>query len=83
MRAFGPVRLPQDELEELRARITCPVLLVRGTESWASDPEQDGRIAPFRDARLANIEGAGTGVHHDQLDVFLSVVRGFLAEKTT
>jgi pimeloyl-ACP methyl ester carboxylesterase len=80
VRAFSPVRLQEDEVEVLRARIECPVLLVRGTESWASDPQTDGRIEPFRDARVANIEGAGHWVHHDQLDGFLSVVRGFLAE---
>jgi pimeloyl-ACP methyl ester carboxylesterase len=55
------------------------VLLVRGTESWASDPEKDGRATAFKDYRLVNIERAGHWVHHDQLDVFLKHVREFLA----
>ena len=80
VRAFSPNRLSEDEVVELRARIECPVLLVRGTESWASDPAVDGRIAPFRDACVANVEGAGHWVHHDRLDAFLALVRGFLAE---
>jgi pimeloyl-ACP methyl ester carboxylesterase len=49
-------------------------------ESWASDPEKDGRIGCLRNARVANIERAGHWVHHDQLDVFLGIVRKFLAE---
>jgi pimeloyl-ACP methyl ester carboxylesterase len=80
VRAFSPNRLSEEEVVELRARIECPVLLVRGTESWASDPAVDGRIAPFRDACVANVEGAGHWVHHDRLDAFLALVRGFLAE---
>jgi pimeloyl-ACP methyl ester carboxylesterase len=80
VRAFGPNRLSEDEVLALRARIDCPVLLVRGTESWASDPSTDGRTQPFRNARVANVEGAGHWVHHDRLDEFLGLVQGFLAE---
>jgi pimeloyl-ACP methyl ester carboxylesterase len=78
VRAFSPVRLSTDEVEELRARVRCPVLLVRGTESWASDPALDGRIEPFADARSVNVKGAGHWVHHDRLDEFLRLVREFL-----
>lgn len=78
VRAFSPTRLGEEEVMELRRRITCPVLLVRGTESWASDPAIDGRVRPFSDARVANVEGAGHWVHHDRLDEFMRLVRGFL-----
>ena len=64
----------------LWSQITCPVLLIRGAESWASDPVQDGRIQHFQNARLVNFEGAGHWVHHDQLDAFMAEVEGFLAE---
>jgi len=64
----------------LWSQITCPVLLMRGEESWASDPEADGRIKHFRNARLVNFEGAGHWVHHDQLESFMAEVEGFLAE---
>jgi pimeloyl-ACP methyl ester carboxylesterase len=67
-------------LESLWARIACPVLLVRGATSWASDPVLDGRAAAFRDARLVNVEGAGHWVHHERLDAFLKAVLEFLAE---
>ena len=62
------------------ARITCPVLLVRGSDSWAGDPESDGRIAVFPDARQVTIPDAAHWVHHDKLDEFLRVVKDFLAD---
>jgi pimeloyl-ACP methyl ester carboxylesterase len=80
VRSFFPVSLSPEQSNELHARITCPTLLVRGTESWASDPSRDGRAAHFTNARVVNIEQAGHWVHHDQLDEFMSVVRAFLAE---
>lgn len=80
VRAFPPYGLTQDEIHEIWGRISCPTLLFRGTESWASDPVADGRIGYFRDARLVNVDKAGHWVHHDRLDVFVDTVRDFLAE---
>jgi pimeloyl-ACP methyl ester carboxylesterase len=72
--------LSHEDQHELWRRITAPVLLMRGKESWASDPVEDGRITNFRDARLVNFEGAGHWVHHDKLDEFLREADAFLAE---
>lgn len=72
--------LSHEDQHRLWSCITAPVLLVRGTESWASDPIADGRIAHFKNADLLNVEGAGHWVHHDKLDVFMEAVEGFLAE---
>ncbi len=80
VRAFAPVGLPRKEQYALYSRITCPTLLFRGTESWAADPATDGRADCFQDVRVANVEGAGHWVHHDQLDEFVSVTRAFLNE---
>lgn len=80
IRAFPPVGIPFDEMYKIYAQITCPTLLIRGTESWASDPEKDGRASHFKDARVANIEKAGHWVHHDQLEEFMSITKAFLAE---
>jgi pimeloyl-ACP methyl ester carboxylesterase len=77
-RGFGPARFSEEEILELRRRIACPVLLVRGTESWASDPGRDGRARPFPDAHVVNIDGAGHWVHHDRFEEFMRVVRRFL-----
>ncbi len=79
-RAFYPQSFDPEAREKLWSRITCPTLLIRGTESWASDPEKDGRIEAFGNARAVNIEGAGHWVHHDRLGDFLDEVRRFLAE---
>jgi pimeloyl-ACP methyl ester carboxylesterase len=79
VRAFAPYRFDVDDMRALWARITCPTLLVRGADSWASDPVKDGRIEPFRDARAVTIPRAGHWVHHDQLEAFLAALRGFLA----
>jgi pimeloyl-ACP methyl ester carboxylesterase len=76
----GPGGLSYDEQHRIWSAITAPTLLIRGTESWASDPVADGRMAHFKHAQLANIEKAGHWSHHDQLDVFMGHVERFLAE---
>ena len=78
-RSSSPIDLPQHELHELWREITCPVLFVNGKESWASNPETDGRLQYFRDGRVGVFEGAGHWVHHDRLEAFLETVREFLA----
>jgi len=69
-----------DDQHQLWSSITCPVLLVRGAESWATDPVADGRIKVFRNARPMTFQGAGHWVHHDKLDEFLTETEAFLAE---
>jgi pimeloyl-ACP methyl ester carboxylesterase len=78
VRAASPYLFNMREAREIWQQIRCPVLLVRGTDSWASDPEKDGRATAFRDYRLVNVEGAGHWVHHDKLPEFLKAVREFL-----
>ena len=80
VRMFFPAGLTPRQNNELAGRITCPTLLIRGMESWASDPLKDGRAKNIKEVQVANIERAGHWVHHDQLDEFLSVVRAFLAK---
>jgi pimeloyl-ACP methyl ester carboxylesterase len=72
--------LSHADQHQLWRNITCPVLLMRGMESWASDPVEDGRIENFANARLVNFEGAGHWVHHDKLDEFMRETEAFLAE---
>lgn len=80
VRAFSPNGFDMEAAHAAWAAIICPTLLVRGSESWASDPATDGRGERFRSARIVNIEGAGHWVHHDQLDVFLDLMRDFLSD---
>jgi len=79
VRNFAPHDISLPELEELWGRITCPTLLVHGRESWMSNPEKDGRVRLFRNARVISYENAGHWVHHDRLDAFEADVRAFLA----
>lgn len=79
VRGWPPYEMTYGEVEQLWARITCPTLLVYGRESWASNPEEDGRVSHFRTAKVVAFEGAGHWVHHDRLDGFLAKVRAFLA----
>ena len=67
-----------EQTREMWRAITCPVMLVRGEDSWASNPARDGRADFFQDAQVVNIAGAGHWVHHDQLDDFLAAVTPFL-----
>jgi pimeloyl-ACP methyl ester carboxylesterase len=78
VRGWSPVDLPLDELHRLWGNIACPTLLVNGAESWASNPETDGRAAHFRHARVKVFERAGHWVQHDRLEAFLAEVRAFL-----
>lgn len=80
VRIFRPYGLSPEEIRHLWSRITCPTLLIRGTESWASDPIEDGRFNSFQNANVASIDGAGHWAHHDRLDVFLDLVRSHLAK---
>ena len=79
VRSDRPYGMTQDETQVLWQRIACPTLLVYGKESWASNPEDDGRIKHFQNARVVSFDKAGHWVHHDRLDGFLELLREFLS----
>ena len=79
IRSFSPVDFSPEDMQALWGNIACPILLVNGAESWASNPQTDGRAAHFRDVRVVEFERAGHWVHHDRLEDFIAQVRGFLA----
>ncbi len=64
----------------LWSQITCPVLLVRGGDSWGFDPQDTGEADHFQDVSCVTIENAGHWVHHDQLDEVLKLAKSFLAD---
>ena len=80
LNVWSPTDIPQSDLERLWRAITCPMLLLYGSDSFASNPEKDGRIKHFGSARVIEYEKAGHWLHHDQLDRFLGDVKAFLAE---
>ena len=71
--------MTREEIASLWSQIACPTLLVYGEESWANNPEDDGRAGYFQHARVLGVDGAGHWVHHDKLDIFVREVRSFLA----
>ena len=83
VRATAPVGLTSEQIHHLYERITCPTLLVYGSESWVPSPANDERARYLSSMRLVVIEDAGHWVHHDQLAEFLSIVRGFLKESSS
>lgn len=80
VRLHSPYEFNIAEAREIWNQIRCPVLLVRGSESWASDPEMDGKASAFHDYRNVLIKDAGHWVHHDQLDPFMAHLWTFLDE---
>lgn len=78
-RQFAPYGQNLDDLKEVASQITCPVLLFWGTQSWMTDPEEDGRIQSIKNYRLVKVPGAGHWLHHDRLDLFLEETKQFLS----
>jgi pimeloyl-ACP methyl ester carboxylesterase len=68
---------PQDRIQLWR-RITCPTLICWGRDSWASDPQADGRAAHFPNAEVLAFSSAGHWLHHDQFNTFMQALRQFL-----
>jgi pimeloyl-ACP methyl ester carboxylesterase len=80
VRLWPPYDMTRAAIAELWGAIACKTLLVYGTESWAKNPAEDGRLDYFSNASVLAVEKAGHWVHHDQLDFFLRQVRAFLSE---
>ncbi len=69
---------PQSDIDSLWHAITCPMLLFYGQDSFATNPEKDGRIRHFSTARVIEYENAGHWLHHDQFERFMDDLRAFL-----
>ena len=80
LNVWSPTDIPHSEVEKLWQAVACPMLLLYGADSFASNPAKDGRIRHFRTARLIEYANAGHWLHHDQLDRFVADVKSFLAE---
>ncbi|NNC73321.1 MAG: alpha/beta hydrolase [Sphingomonadaceae bacterium] len=76
--AWNQVDIAIGDLEALWKAIACPTLLVYGEDSWASNPEKDGRIEHFGTAEVRSFDRAGHWVHHDRFDDFVTMLKEFL-----
>lgn len=60
-------------------RIECPVLIIRGKESRQTPrPDMQQRLEAIPNRSLAEINGAGHMIHHDNPDALAARVREFL-----
>jgi pimeloyl-ACP methyl ester carboxylesterase len=79
LHAWPPDDLAHGQIEELWTRISCPTLMVYGNDSWASNPEKDGRIKHFSDnVKVSAYDRAGHWVHHDRFEDFTAEVKAFI-----
>ena len=69
---------PREHMAQVWRAITAPTLLLYGADSWASNPEGDGRMEYFANAEVIEFEKAGHWLHHDQFDRFIATLRDFL-----
>jgi pimeloyl-ACP methyl ester carboxylesterase len=76
--ARAPYRLSGDDYIALWSRITCPTLLLCGSESFIPDPGKAGIPGHFQHADQTIIAGAGHWLHHDQPEAVLAALRSFL-----
>lgn len=80
VRVPAPFGLNVAEGKQVLNEITCPVLLFWGRQSFALDPEGDEVAAAIRNQRIVKVDQAGHWLHHDQLELFLTETKKFLAE---
>lgn len=78
IRIWPMLDITTDQMQSLWQRIASPTLLCWGEKSWASDPEADGRLNLFANARLAKFADAGHWLHHDQFARFVAELKAFL-----
>ncbi|MEW4468920.1 alpha/beta hydrolase [Parasphingorhabdus sp. JC815] len=76
---WDSVDLQQSDIHKLWGNITCPTQLHYGDDSWASNPEKDGRMKHFGDnVSVKTFANAGHWLHHDQFDQFVGELKAFL-----
>ena len=73
-----PIETGYEEMKSVWEAISCPTLLLYGANSWASNPEKDGRLEFFKTASVIEFENAGHWLHHDQFERFVATLREFL-----
>lgn len=80
-RAGSPYEFNMEDARDLWNQIQSPILIIWGRDGWGrqgTDFELD--LSPFHDVRAVGVEGAGHWVHHDQFELFMGHVEGFLGE---
>ena len=80
LHAWPPDDMSHEQQEQLWGRINCPTRLIYGNDSWASNPQRDGRMVHWGDnASVTDYDRAGHWVHHDRFEDFVAEVQTFIA----
>jgi pimeloyl-ACP methyl ester carboxylesterase len=80
VRIRSPYQFNLDDAMVIWSQITAPTQLIKGSESWAVDPEKTGRADVIKDRETVIIDKAGHWVYHDKLDEFMGHVERFLED---
>jgi pimeloyl-ACP methyl ester carboxylesterase len=77
--AGSPYEFNMEDARDLWNQIRCPILIIWGEESWGA---RQGALdlSAFHNYRYEPVANAGHWVHHDQFEVFMNHVNGFLSE---
>lgn len=73
--------LPEDfaiHLEAYWHELTSPTLICWGTDSWTSNPAEDGSATQISNHQNMKFEKAGHWIHHDRFDEFVDALKAFL-----
>ena len=79
LNVWSALGFSQSQVHELWGDLRCPIQLFYGSDSFASNPERDGRLRYFKTARVLEYAKAGHWLHHDQFDRFVADLKAFLA----
>ncbi len=66
-----------EQFREMWGQLRAPILLIGGSESWFQKERMEIMESALAHAQTVMVEGAGHWVHHDQLDVFVKLIRDF------
>lgn len=77
VRQWAPYGLNRQEAVEIYSLVTCPVLILRGLESWVSDPASNPLVQALGRREVVDVAGAGHWVHHDQAEHVISTLRAW------
>ncbi len=77
-RAGSPYEFNVADATDLWAQVTCPHLVIVGQESWMARREREIDLSPYQSWRMEVVQDAGHWVHHDQFELFMGLVNGFL-----
>lgn len=78
VRQWAPYGLNWREAVEIYSRVTCPVLILRGLDSWISDPAANPLVQALARHEVVDVAGAGHWVHHDQAEHVITTLRAWL-----